>query len=116
MNETWTEETALYALTLTYLEEASQKPSEEDETKELEVIEGEVEEVKQPPFYKQPIPRRWGILLCSCLLVISTIVSTVLIMLFTATATISLSLVKKPVSFQQIVTVPATHTLSLIHI
>src|SRR5436853_286744 len=75
MNEIWTsEETAIYALTMTFLEEPPK-----EEPKEIEVIEGEVEEVTPPPFYRQPIPRRWAILLCSCLLIASTIVSTILI-------------------------------------
>ena len=85
MNETWTEETAVCP-TLTFLE-SSQKPSEEDETKEIAVIEGEVEEVEPPPFYKRPIPRKWAILLCLCLLIFSTVLSTILIIFFTATAT-----------------------------
>jgi len=111
MNETWTsEETAIYALVVTCLEEDAKKPAEEDATKELEVLEGEVEEVAPPPFYKRPIPRRWGILLCSCLLILSTVVSTILILLFTATATITVELQKKPVSFQQTFTIPVTHT------
>src|SRR5437879_9519255 len=100
MNETWTEETALYALVLTHLEEP---PKEEPQ--ELEVIEGEIEEVAPPPFYKRPISRKWGILLCSCFLVLATIVTTIFIILFTATATITITLVKKPVYFQQIVTI-----------
>ncbi len=99
MNETtWTEETALYALSLIYLEEPPKEPQE------LEVIEGEVEEVAPPPFYKRPIPRKWGILLCCCFLVVATIVSTVFIVLFTATATITIAPVKKPISFQQTIT------------
>src|SRR5947209_5077883 len=93
MNETQTnEEKTMYALTVTYLEEDANKPAEEDETKELEVLEGEVEEVAPPPFYKRPIPRKWAILLCSCLLILSTVVSTILIILFTATATITVDL------------------------
>lgn len=113
MNETWTsEETAMYALVVTCLEEDAKKPAEEDETKELEVLEGEVEEVAPPPFYKRPIPRRWGILLCSCLLILSTVFSTILILLFTATATITVELQKKPVSFQQTFTIPVTHTFT----
>ena len=52
MNQHWTEETALRALTMTYLEEPPQEASTE-----LAVIEGEVEEVAPPPFYKRPIPR-----------------------------------------------------------
>jgi hypothetical protein len=105
MNETWTEETALYALVLTHLEEP---PKEEPQ--ELEVIEGEIEEVAPPPFYKRPISRKWGILLCSCFLVLATIVATIFIILFTANANITVILIKKPVSFQQTFTIPTTHT------
>ena len=56
MNETWTEETALYALTITHLE----KPPKEEPSKELavvkpeiaeETVEAEFEEVTPPPFY-----------------------------------------------------------------
>jgi hypothetical protein len=108
MNEAWTEETAIYALTMIFLEE----PPKKEESKELEVIqdeqvlEGEVEEIAPPPFYRRPIPRRWAILLCSCLLIISTVASTVLIVLFTSTATIEVALLKRPVSFQQDFTIP----------
>lgn len=110
----WTEETAIHALSITYLEEPPKSQGTEVSvpSEELEVIEGEVEEVAPPPFYKRPISCRWGMLLCFCLLVVSTIVATVLIMFFTATATISLSLVKKPVSFQQTFTVSATHSFT----
>src|SRR5947209_606398 len=101
MNEAWTEETALSALTITYLEEEASKSSEETEAQKLEVIEGEVEEVVPPPFYKCPISRTWGILLCFCFLIVSTVVSTVLVLLFTSTATIEITLVRRPVSFQQ---------------
>jgi len=115
MNQNWTEETALYALTITHLE----KPPKEEPSKELivvkpeiteETVEAEFDEVAPPPFYKRPIPRKWGILLCSCFLVLATIVATIFIIVFTATATITITLIKKPVSFQQIVTIPATHT------
>jgi hypothetical protein len=108
MNEAWTqEETALYALlTITSLEEPL-----EEESQELEVIEGEIEEVAPPPFYKRPIPRTWGILLCSCLLIVSTTVAT-LLLFFTATATIEIILIKRPVSFQQTFTVSAIHSFS----
>ncbi len=111
MNETWTEEIARHTLALTYLEE----PPKEEPSKELavvkpeiieETVEAEIEEVAPPPFYKRPISWKWGILLCSCLLVVSTIIATVLIMQFSATATIDITLVKKPVSFQQTFDVP----------
>src|SRR5947209_14548780 len=102
MNETWTgEETAIYSFSLAYREEKTNTPSENGEAKELEIIEGEVEEVAPPSFYKRPLPRRWVILLCSCFLLVSTLVATVLMLFFTATATITITLVKKPISFQQ---------------
>ena len=107
MNQNWIEETALCALTMTYLEEPPK-----EEAQELEVIEGEIEEVVPPPFYKRPISRTWGILLSSVLLIFSTVIAAVLIILFTSTATIEVTLVKRPVSFQQIFTIPATHTFT----
>jgi hypothetical protein len=115
MNETWTgEETAIYSFSLASLEEENNTLSSDDEAKELEIIEGEVEEVAPPPFYKRPIPRRWAIVLCSCFLLVSTLVATVLMLFFTATATITITLVKKPVSFQQTFPIPSTHTFPTI--
>src|SRR2546430_13207669 len=106
----WTEETAIYSLT--YLEELPETdrnddPEKSGPSKELEVIEGEVEEIAPPPFYKRPIPRTWGLLLCFCLLGVSTIVATLFLLFFTATATIEIILIKRPISFQQTVTVSA---------
>src|SRR5437762_2429605 len=103
---TMNEETPKYTLSLTYLEELPQ------ESQEGEVIEAEVEEVAPQPFYQRPIARKWIILLCLCLLIVSTIVSTILIVLFTATATIEIVLVKRLVSFQQTFTVPAIHSFT----
>jgi hypothetical protein len=107
MNEAWAEDTAIYALTMTFLEEPPKKESKEIQViQDEQVLEGEVEEIAPPPFYRRPIPRRWAILLCSCLLIISTIASTIAIILLTMTATIEVVIVKRPVSFQQDFTVP----------
>jgi len=104
MNEMWTpEETAMSLLAVTLLEQSSE---------EIEVIEGEVTEVKQPPFYKRPVSQKWAILLCSCLLILSTITATVLLLVYNTTATVTIVRVKRSVSTQTDITLTAAHIFS----